>query len=259
MQVMTAPRFGLDGRVAVITGGGQGIGWAIAQAMAGAGALVVIAEINPGTGEQAAARLRDAGYEARYVSLDVRRPQQVRQVARFVQEQLHRIDILVNNAGIVYNTPALDTPDEQWLDVIDVNLNGVFWCAREFGRIMVAQSGGAIVNMASMSGLIVNKPQPQVAYNASKAAVIMITKSLAAEWARHGVRVNAIAPGYIATELTKRGMSIEAWRSTWMEMTPMGRPGEPADVASAAVYLASDAASYVTGAVLSVDGGYTVW
>ena len=183
----------------------------------------------------------------------------VRTVAEEMAARHGHVDILVNNAGIARNSPSVDTPAEEWLEVIDVNLNGVWWCSQAFGRGMVARGKGAIVNIGSMSGLVANKPQAQTHYNASKAAVHMLTKSLAAEWAPHGVRVNAIAPGYIGTELTKRGLANAEWKKLWLEMTPFGRVGDPSDVAALALFLASDAAAYMSGSVVSVDGGYTSW
>lgn len=146
---------------------------------------------------------------------------------------------------------------EDWSAVIDVDLNGVFHCAELIGGAMVKEGRGSIVNVSSMCGEIVVHPQPQVGYNAAKAGVNMLTKSLAVEWARHGVRVNAVAPGYTATELTLAGSSNPDWFTTWLDRTPMGRLGEPREIADAVLFLASDAASFITGAVLAVDGGYT--
>ncbi|GGB54486.1 SDR family NAD(P)-dependent oxidoreductase [Deinococcus soli (ex Cha et al. 2016)] len=242
--------FRLDGRHALITGGAQGIGFEIARGLAQAGARVTIADLNPDVGQAAAATL-DGQFEV----LNVTDAAAVAALAR----KLPDVDILVNNAGIVRNTPAEATPDDDWRSVIDVNLNGVYWCCREFGRGMLERGQGSIVSTASMSGLISNHPQPQAAYNASKAAVIHLTRSLAGEWAPRGVRVNCVAPGYTATPLTKRGLETPEWRETWLKETPMGRLAEPAEIAPAVLYLASDAASFVTGHALVVDGGYTCW
>lgn len=252
---MYRKKFDLTGRIAVVTGAAQGIGFAIATALAEHGAHVVIADRDADLGAAAAKRLKGA----EFAQLDVTDRAAVRSVADEIVARHGKIDILVNNAGIARNSPAVETPESEWLEVIDINLNGVWWCCQAFGRHMVARRSGAIVNIGSMSGLIANKPQPQAPYNASKAAVHMLTKSLATEWAEIGVRVNAVAPGYIGTELTKRGLSNPVWKKTWLEMTPTGRVGEPEEVAATVLFLATDAASYITGSIVSVDGGYTSW
>jgi NAD(P)-dependent dehydrogenase (short-subunit alcohol dehydrogenase family) len=244
----------LDGRVAVVTGAGQGIGREIARSLAAAGARIVVVDRNRDTGAAVADDL--AGL---FIELDVTDSAAVRASVDTVLAELGRVDILVNNAGIVRNTPAESTGDDEWQAIQRVNVDGVFWCCREFGRAMLDAGSGSIINIASMSGLVVNRPQPQAAYNTSKAAVVMLTKSLAAEWASRGVRVNAIAPGYVATDLTLEGLSNDEWRTEWLRSTPMGRVAQPSEIAPAALYLASDASSYVTGSVLVIDGGYTAW
>jgi NAD(P)-dependent dehydrogenase (short-subunit alcohol dehydrogenase family) len=251
--------FDLSSKLAVVTGGAQGIGRAICEALGECRARLVVADYDLAVGEKAAAELRAADLDAQFVLLDVRDRKAVANAAQSIEMRWGAPDILVNNAGIARNSPSVETSADEWLDVLDVNLNGVWWCSQAFGRLMVERKRGAIVNIGSMSGLIVNKPQPQAAYNASKAAVHMLTKSLATEWAPFGVRVNAVAPGYIGTELTKRGLSNETWRRTWLDMTPIGRVGEPQEVATVVAFLASDAARYMTGSIVSVDGGYTSW
>ena len=246
-------RFNLTGRHALVTGAARGIGLEIARTLKEAGATVTITDFLENAGQAAAAELGGA-----FMQVDVRDPGGVEAMIAEA-ERLAPLDILVSNAGIAHSVAAEEATDHDWLNVINVNLNGVYWCCRAAGQRMLARGQGSIVNIASMSGLIANKPQPQAAYNASKAGVIMLTQSLAAEWADRGVRVNAVSPGYIGTDMTKKGPENEEWWQQWMEMTPMGRVGEPADVAHAVLYLASDAARFATGTNLVVDGGYTVW
>ena len=252
--------FKLNDRIALVTGGGRGIGNACAEALAEAGARVIIADHDATLADKGCAVLRSKGYDADVVIMDVTDSARVTQVADEVVSRHGKIDILVNSAGIARSgTPAEMVVDEHWRNVLDVNLNGTFWCCRAFGRHMLTAQSGAIVNIGSMSGFIVNKPQQQSYYNASKAAVHHLTKSLAAEWGARGVRVNAVAPTYIATPLNAFVNSNPMMYDAWIAGTPMARVGKVEEVASVVLFLASDAASLMTGSIVLADGGYTCW
>jgi NAD(P)-dependent dehydrogenase (short-subunit alcohol dehydrogenase family) len=254
-------KYDLKGRTAIVTGAGQGIGFCCAQALGEAGAKVVVADLVPDRITAAVGQLQGLGIDAVGVPLDVTKSAQVDEVAAKVEREHGPAHILVNNAGVAKSDVRAEaTSDEHWRFHMDVNLDGVFWCCRAFGRQMLAAGRGSIVNIGSMSGEIVNKPQPQSFYNASKAAVHHLTRSLACEWATRGVRVNAVAPTYIETPLTKFGIEENpAMYRTWLEMTPMGRVGQPEEIASVVLFLASDAASLLTGSIVLADAGYTCW
>jgi NAD(P)-dependent dehydrogenase (short-subunit alcohol dehydrogenase family) len=255
MAIMAA--FDLSGKVAVVTGGNTGLGEAFARALAEAGANVALAARTRKRSEVVATEIEASGGEAMAVDLDVKDPDQVERMLDEVTERSGPVDILVNNAGVCYHRPAAEVPREEWLDTFEVNVHGLWYCAQTVGKQMIERGGGVIINIGSISAMIVNRPQWQPAYNASKAAVHQLTKSLAAEWAPYNVRVNALAPGYVKTAMAP--VDRPEFRQHWIEDAPMKRFAMPEELGPSLVYLASDASSFMTGSVLVVDGGYTLW
>ncbi len=249
--------FDLRGEKAIVTGAAQGLGEQIALGLAEAGADIAVVDINIDGAVRVAESIRNIGRESISIKADVTKVSDVENMVKMVKDRFGEIDILVNNAGIVNNLPAEQITKEEWDKVIEVNLSGVFLCAQVVGREMIKQKKGNIINISSMSGLIVNRPQPQIHYNTSKAGVIMITKSLAGEWAKYNIRVNAIAPGYMRTPLVDK--VFPKYGKGWSSLTPMGRIGNPSEIKGPALFLASRASSFVTGSVLVMDGGYTLW
>lgn len=250
--------FDLTGRTALVTGANRGLGRAFADALAGAGADVVLVGRDEQLNDEAAAQIRSTtGRRTTVVTGDITVADDVARIAETAIDAHGRIDVLVNNAGVCFHRPALEVPDIEWDAVFDLNVSALWRMTKAIAPHMIEAGGGSIVNIGSISGQIVNRPQWQPAYNASKAAVHQLTKSLAAEWAPYGVRVNALAPGYVKTEMAP--VDEPQYRRQWIEDAPMQRYATPEEIAPSVVYLASDAASFTTGSVLVVDGGYTVF
>ena len=250
--------FSLDGRTALVTGANRGLGYAFAVSLARAGAEVVVVGRRDDANREAAARITaGSGRRTTVVTGDVTKADDVARIAEEAVAAHDRVDVLVDNAGLCFHRPSLEVPDEEYDAVFDVNVTGLWRMTKALAPHMREAGGGSIVNVGSISAIIVNRPQWQMAYNASKAAVHQMTRSLAAEWAPYNIRVNALAPGYVKTEMAP--VDEPRFRRQWIEDAPMQRYATPEEIAPSVVYLASDASSFTTGSVLVADGGYTVF
>ena len=252
-------RFSLAGQSALVTGGGSGIGASLASALAEAGARVALADLYLAAAQDMAQQLAATGGATTLaIEVDVTQADQVQRMVDQVLEAWGQLDVAVNSAGIARRSRAEELEEDDWDAVVGVDLKGIYLSTRAEGRAMLARGSGSIINIASMSGQIVNRPQLHSHYNAAKAGVIQYSRSCAAEWAARGVRVNCISPGHTVTPMTE--FAIPIMGDEWVSNTPMGRVGRPEDLQGAMpLFLASAASAYVTGHDLVVDGGYTLW
>ena len=251
-------RMRLDGKVSFVTGGARGIGKAIAVAIAEAGSHVAIVDVDIDEAIKTSKEIADStGVKTIAIKTDVTNQADVDHMIEVILKEFGRLDVAFCNAGICMNIPAEEMTLDQFKKVIDINLTGVFLTSQAAAKVMLKEGKGSIINTASMSGHIVNVPQPQCSYNASKAGVIQLTKSMAIEFAKRGVRVNSISPGYIGTELTLNSPNLRPLIEKWNDMAPLGRMGRPDELQAIAVYLAGDTSDFTTGSDFIIDGAFT--
>jgi len=254
--------FSLKGKKAIVTGSAAGLGRAMATALGEAGADVAVVDINPDGAREVSAEIEKLGVRSLAIKANVARAEEVGEMVKETKRAFGSIDILVNNAGIgpQVRVPTERLEEENWDKVVDTDLKGVFLCARETGKEMIKQKSGRIINVASISGMIVNKGQEGLApFSSAKAGVILLTKVLAVEWAKYNIQVNCISPGYMRTTAIKELEKDPVMYQKLIDLTPMGRIGEPHELGGIIVFLASDASSFMTGHNLVVDGGHTAW
>jgi len=247
--------FRLDGRSALVTGGGRGIGRAIALGLSEAGAKLAVADIDLAAAEETAAAIHQRGGEAMAVALDVADEASIEAGFKRVADTQGGIDVLVNNAGTAIRRASVELALADWDKVVAVNMTGLFLCTRTAARQMIAGRGGSIVNIASIMGLSGGGLYPNISYQATKGAVVNMTRAFALEWARAGIRVNAVAPTWVRTDFIKALLAQPGLIARIEAMTPLGRLAEPSDVVGAVLFLASPASAMVTGHTLPVDGG----
>lgn len=252
-------RMRLDGRPALVTGAGQGIGRAFAHALGEAGASVAVVDLDQSRSQRVVDELTEKGVAATAIAADVTDDDEVERMVRLTVERLGGLQIAVNNAGVNRNSAAEETSGAEWDEIFELNTRAVFRCCQAEARVMLANGYGKIVNTASMSSLIVPHPQKQAAYNASKAAVVQLTRTLAAEWADRGVRVNCISPGIIRTALIEESEALRPLVAEWETQIPLGRLGEVTDLQAGIVYLCGETSDYMTGHNLVIEGGQTLW
>jgi NAD(P)-dependent dehydrogenase (short-subunit alcohol dehydrogenase family) len=249
--------FDLSGNVAIVTGGARGLGKIIALALSDAGADVVIADVLTSLADDAVKEIEKNGNRALGIKLDVTSEKDVKEMVSKVTDHFGKIDILINNAGIQCISPAEDFALEDWNRVLNINLTGLFLCSQAVGKMMISRKKGKIINISSLFGTI-GSPHGAAAYNSSKAGVINLTRSLAVEWGKHNINVNAIAPGIIETDLTRKRLENKEYFDLWIDRTPLERIGKPDDLSGAVIYLSSKASDFVTGHTIMIDGGYSV-